>query len=119
MKDKLVIVDREYVYRIEWFIAETGDEGATLGEVKYSQTQLAAEKDPETRVHILATITASKSKGVRHDTHGYYWDERKHVTQALREIKIALKGDKGVPWPDWAVKAAAEGWKAPKGWKPT
>lgn len=64
VKDKLIIIDRDYVFRIVWFLAEEGDHGAELGDSEYTTQQLATAR-PEDRDHIAATIAAAKSKGVQ------------------------------------------------------
>lgn len=118
-KDRLFVDDRDrHCFRIAWYLAEDDDEGATLGEGdNYTTTDLAQAKG-EDRPHIVACITAAVTDGVAQDSRGYYWESRRAATTALRRISLAIKNDGGPPWPEWATKAAAEGWKAPKGWKP-
>ena len=114
----MVCNDEGYVdgIRIAWFFDEEGDYGAILGEEVYTAADLLKSK-VEGREHILATVTASLTDGVERDERGYSWTSIKKARCALKAIKAALKHDVG-PWPEWAVKAQAEGWKAPKGWKP-
>jgi len=117
-QDKLVVdCDRLGVWRITWFLAEDGDLGASLGEQEYTQASLE-KADPAERDHVLATLTAKKTAGVKRDG-TYYWESESAATKALRLINATLKADDGAPWPEWAIKAKAEGWKAPKGWKPS
>lgn len=120
--DRLFVdVDLENAcYRIVWFLAETGEFGAIIGEGRgrhYTQRDLDRAK-PDERPHIVACLTAGKSDGATRDRSGYRWEERRKAAAALRMINIAIKTDGGAPWPDWAIRAKAEGWKAPKGWKP-
>lgn len=103
-------------FRIQWVFEDLG-EGATLGESVYTDRDLT-KSEASDREHILATITASKTEGVKHDRHGYYWPSMSSAKAALRAIKAAWKLDTGAPWPEWAVKAQGAGWKPPKGWKP-
>ena len=118
MADRLIIESERIGYQIVWFLEEESDTGARLGESTYSERDLAKAK-PEDWDHITATITASKTVGVQRDGHnGYYWESRKDAAAALKAIKFALKDKGAKPWPEWAVKATAEGWKAPKGWTP-
>lgn len=117
---KLIIDDNDsYVYRLAWFIVEDDYIGGTLGEETYTEADLKRKKDPESREHIAATIAASRTVGVERDSNGYYWGSRKAASAALKACKIAMKVARaGTPWPEWAVKASAAGWKPPKGWTP-
>lgn len=47
------------------------------------------------------------------------WETYSEATKALRAARAAVKAvrDKR-PWPKWAIKAKAEGWRPPRGWKP-
>jgi hypothetical protein len=117
-RDKLAVIDdRHGFYRICWYLAEEDDLGAELGEQEYTQASLD-KAGPSDRDHILASLTAKKTAGVERDR-SYYWESHAAATKALRLINVTLKADGGAPWPDWAIKAKAEGWKAPKGWKPS
>lgn len=116
-KDRLVIVERDYRFRIGWYLADEGDIGAVLGEGRrYTARNLKAARGAD-REHILAELAAAKTSGVERHA-GFYWHTRADATAALRSINLALKMDGGAPWPEWAQKAHAAGWKAPKGWKP-
>ena len=112
-----VVDDGEYHWRLQWFFPDDDDIGAILGDELYTEEQLNKNKS-EDREHILATITASRTVGVEHDRNGFAWQSKKDATNALRAIKAAMKSDQP-PWPEWAVKAKAEGWTPPKNWKPT
>jgi hypothetical protein len=50
---------------------------------------------------------------MRPKTFGY----KKDATAAMKRAREALRHIEK-PWPEWAVKAKAEGWKPPKNWKP-
>lgn len=118
MSAKLVIVDSDYVYRIQWSFDDDDDYGATLGERRYNDSDAQTCK-PEDWEHVVATIVAGRSSGVRRDgSAGYSWDSRSEASAALKAIKIALKAKAGKPWPSWALTAKAEGWSPPKGWTP-
>lgn len=119
-KPSLKIVNADYEYQIQWYFPDDGDFGSTLGESTFTDCDLkTCERDD--RDHVIASITASKTEGVegvvRDGTRGYYWPSKSAATAALRAIRIAIKSDEA-PWPEWAIKAAGAGWKAPKGWKP-
>lgn len=100
-----------------------GDEGGVLGEEVYTQTDLDKAR-PESWEHIRATLAAAQTEGVTRQRAQmahcdcYVWPSMKLARQALRAVRAAIKDRSGVPWPDWAVKAQAAGWKPPKGWKP-
>lgn len=120
-KDKLFVRDDDSrrVYRITWFLADDGDHGADLGDGdEYTDADLADALGDD-RPHIVACMAAAKSDGVERDRRGYFWESHRDAATALRACNIAIKNDGGPPWPEWATKAAAEGWKAPKGWKPS
>lgn len=118
MKDKLILSDDDGSWRIVWFLAEEQEQGAFLGDTVYSPHDLTRAK-PEDRDHVAATLAARASEGSRHDSGGYHWPTRREALAALKECRAAIAGAKsGAPWPDWAIKAKAAGWKAPKGWTP-
>lgn len=103
-------------WSIIWVI--DGDIGGTLGEDIYTDQQLAKAKFDDWE-HIAATIAVSKTEGVeRLGSHGYYWETKGDAMKALRAAKAAIKDKSKKPWPEWATKAVANGWKPPKGWKP-
>jgi hypothetical protein len=107
---------RNYCWRIAWTF--DGEEGAILGECGgYTDADLAKAKTDDWD-HIAATVAASKTAGVERDERGYYWESRKDAQAALRACKASVKDKSSKPWPDWAVKAKAAGWKPPKNWKP-
>ena len=122
MKDHLMIDDADsYAYRIVWYLAEEQDYGAVLGEGGVHPTREDLEKieDFEDRTTALCDIVAGESSGVQHDDKGYCWESRSAAQTALRSCNAAMKQlASGKPWPEWAMKAKAAGWKPPKGWKP-
>jgi hypothetical protein len=114
-RDRLFIKTEDYRYRIAWFIAETGDEGMTLGEEVYTEKQLANAKDDD-KQHIAVTLAASKTAGVTRDgRYGYSWATKREAQAALKACNNASKLK--TSWPEWAVKAQSAGWKPPKNWK--
>ncbi len=112
----LEMYEERYVIRIRWIVDD--DCGADLGEDVYTKEDLD-KADADSRDHILACLTAAQTTGVSRDERGYYWEGNSHATNAFRLINTALKNDPGVPWPEWAMRAKAEGWKPPRGWKPS
>lgn len=61
-----------------------------------------------------AIFTTRKSEGTM------LFETKSDATKALRAARAALRAAKSAtnPMPAWAIKASAEGWKPPKGWKP-
>lgn len=122
-KDKLVL---EYsnggLFEIAWYLVEEGDLGARLGEgdkAPPTDAEVAAAETDEDWEHRRATQIAAASKGVeKYGYDPYRWERRADAQACLREINVVLKAGRVKPMPDWAVKAAAAGWKPPKGWKP-
>ena len=49
----------------------------------------------------------------------FVFETKTAAVKVLRAARAAVKSVKAAkPWPEWAVSAAAHGWKAPKGWTP-
>lgn len=120
MTDRLVLDERHKgisKYRLSWYLADEGDIGGTLGP-HYSTADLETAKNSEDREVAIACLAAGESPDCKRDHDGYYWDDKKTAASALRFVKHALKTDGGPPWPEWAIKAVAAGWRAPKGWRP-
>ncbi len=113
-KDKLAIFeDRSgYLYHIGWLCwdEEYGDEeGLRLGE---GGKDVGAD-------HTAAEAAVKDMKDGREDGGAYFWESRSAAQRALKVAKEAVKAAAANrPLPDWAKKALAAGWKAPKGWKP-
>jgi hypothetical protein len=103
-------------FEIGWYFPDEGEFGAMLGEERYTEADIAKAK-PDDREVVVAYLAALKTEGVQQGSSRIFWETRKHASNALRAIKAAVVNDEK-PWPEWAVKARAEGWKPPKGWKP-
>lgn len=118
-KPYLVVDDRDgrnWQWRLSWYIPEDEDLGGSLGEFDYTELQ---KLDPDDHDGLAAYRAVEAIEGVEKDSGGFYWDSRGKALAALRIAKAAIKaGADSRPLPDWATKALAAGWKAPKGWKP-
>ena len=119
-RDKLVVFESQGVYRIGWYLWEDDDMGATLGEdlslIKLIEKNLdnkEVDKD-----HVSVTRALMGLEGVQKDDGGFYWESKGEATKALKLAKVAARGVVG-EYPEWAKKAILEGWKAPRGWKPS
>lgn len=109
---KLVVECDRYLYRLAWFFPDEDDIGVYLGE-EATPTDLN-----ETRAQDASYATARACGGSR-DDRGFYWESESAAKKAKTAVNAAIKAaEKDTPLPDWAVKALAAGWKAPKGWKP-
>lgn len=102
-----------YVYRIGWRDTDTGDMDAHLGQDSSDGTG-RAPTDRDGWEHWAASKAVRETKPKR-DSRGFYWEDRRNVVGALALAKEALKQER--PLPDWASRALAAGWKAPKNWK--
>lgn len=121
MSERVYILDSEYQYWLQW---ETdGEPGALLGEAYYTEKDFAklCASDSSDRWYAAATMDVAALKPARGRNEAFVYeafvfDTRRDAERALNVAKAA-KSRKG-PMPEWALKATAAGWKAPKGWKP-
>jgi len=113
VKDKLIVEQDRWVYRICWFIAEYGDYGAKLGESS-CDGKGKPPKDREEWEHWAASKACVDANTPRDET-GFYWESAKEARAMLATIKLALAQERDLP--DWAKTALSHGWKPPKGWK--
>lgn len=134
MKPRLVITDENDGHGLAWFFPEEEDIGGRIGEWIHTDDDLTAVNEEirqaaatdtlneelfEKRENIVAALTARDTKNVQTGQFGYCWPSRAAANTALRLINLALKNlTRDVPWPEWALKASAAGWKPPKNWKP-
>ena len=116
-------------YCIQWYNSDEGDLGAYFGDGDFEFRHTANEgflkphpdeDDPDwLEAHNLA-VADCKAQGIGTLTKmGFTFESKSKAQRALALLRSAakrIKDDK--PWPDWAVKAQAAGWKPPKGWKP-
>lgn len=120
-KDKLVVVEPQNAnddkWRLQWYLPDEGDMGSYCGVRGYSENDcsMASGDDHE---YTVSENTGAKTPSVARDADGYHWPSKKLAAAALALIKIAMKDKSGRPWPEWALRARAEGWTPPKGWTP-
>lgn len=49
----------------------------------------------------------------------FIWPTKTVAARAMRIARLTVRElEEGRPWPDWARRAIAEGWKPPRRWKP-
>jgi hypothetical protein len=112
-KDKLSIFeDRNgYTFYIGWLCWDEDfgeEEGLRLGEGRNVN-------DVE---HLAAEQAVKSMRDGREGQDGsFFWESRSAAAKALKVAKEAIK-NRERPLPEWAIKALAAGWKAPKGWQP-
>lgn len=109
--------DRNSRYRLSWYIPEDADIGGSVGDTVFTETDLRTF-DADDVDCAIAYLAASKLDGVQRDHSGFFWESRSKAQAALRIVKSAIAAGADRPMPDWATKALAAGWKAPKGWRP-
>src|SRR5574342_210458 len=114
MKDKLVIQNDDYCFRIYWYIAEGDDYGMILGddrcEYPIAEAAVVDALPEEWETRLAEYVIGQLEPKVNRDDHGYYWDTAADARAALRLINLAIKQGKGKPWPPWALAAKAAGW---------
>lgn len=115
MSDSIEIENYNGSYYLQWVC--DGEEGACIGDTKYSADDLA-NADREDRWFIAATIAVAGMSPTPKckPCYGFQFDTIAEARAALALAKAAKNHP--YPMPEWAAKAIAEGWKAPKGWKP-
>jgi hypothetical protein len=102
-----------YTYFIAW--ADPDGMGLALGE-DADRPDCSGDHKAATEAARIATLQTFSV--------GYLgrleWESVSAVKKALRAARAAVKAWRAeLPMPDWALKATAEGWKPPKGWRPS
>lgn len=103
----------DYEFGIGWL--EDGECDAHLGQ-STDDGKGPAPKEREDWEWWIASKIMLEMGATRSDRRtAYVFDSRSAATAAMQRIKLEFSQER--PMPDWAKKALAEGWKAPKGWK--
>lgn len=103
-------------WRLVWYFPDEGEDGGTLGEKGPISKRLASSSDRDQRELYLIDRAL---RGARRDGRGFFWSSKEDAMRAMKLARAACDAAESTkPWPDWAVRASAAGWKAPKGWKP-
>jgi hypothetical protein len=110
MACKLDIVEYGYRFKLAWF--EDGEEGGFLGQDPDDGTG----KPPVLRESWEHWAASKAVRPASRDDLGFFWESIGEARSALAKARAALKFER--PLPEWAQTAIANGWKAPKGWKP-
>ena len=98
-----------------WWVCD-GDTAEAIGDLDDTQCVGMAYRD----IIIAERIAAQSPGATRNAPHeAWVWPDRKAAAAVRQAIVAAVNAKKAeTPLPDWAQKALAAGWKAPKGWKP-
>lgn len=113
-KDRLAIQEDRYDYKIGWYLWDDEEFGLMLGRGTDS-----IEDAAETVAATKAIRANTELHPLNLDSTEWCWENRSTAQKALRVAKAAIATmNAAKPMPEWAIKATAEGWKPPKGWKP-
>ena len=129
MADRLDCDWIDHYYRIYWVLAidyydntgailgQEGGENICMNMPKQLEKLKTSQDDRE---HVAITYLIYKEKLYDAlDRLGYGWSSKSSALKVLRRCRAELKSIRdNIPWPDWAKRAVAEGFKPPKGWKP-
>ncbi len=115
--DKLDLIMRQEAHAIACVFED--DIGLIVG----SDTRTASKSDAEVKAVHQAVMAYVNTLELEND-----WFEDRNsgaicfwsLKNAKKALKIARAAQKNVerPLPKWAIKATAEGWRPPRGWKP-
>ena len=117
---KIDIYSERYTFGLAWFDDEDG-EGLRFGDARdIEQAAAPPDDDDDMAEHWHAYQAARKSAGCNEDARGTLtWESESAATKARAAARAAVKrANSEKPMPEWAETALANGWKAPKGWKP-
>ncbi len=93
---------------ISWLCVDDGEIGGALGEF---------EDDGQSKE--LCKLCREAGGKQKQSRTAFLWDDEADAKKALRRIEAGmLAWEDGKSWPEWALKAKAEGWTPPKGWTP-
>lgn len=116
MAEKLDVFGWHSSYRISW--SEDGDEGLILGPGLLQE--FSDKPEMADTVCAVSAIRAMPDDARRLDGGVWLWESEAKAKKALKVARDAMKvHESKIHWPEWAKHALAEGWKPPKGWKPS
>jgi hypothetical protein len=99
-------------YCLQWMFPD--DEGGLFGECEYDEPVEKAGYDA--CLKMIAELEPKQLAGRK----PWFWFERLSDAKSALALTNAtmLAAQENKEWPEWASTAVANGWKAPKGWKP-
>mgnify|MGYP000884397941 CR=1 FL=1 len=102
---RLDVFQARHAFHVAWVV--DGDKGLQLGD------------DAEDDEHRVASKAVASTPGAHKSVRGFEWPTLSEATHALSLARAALRSHRSKkPWPEWALTAVANGWKAPRGWTP-
>jgi hypothetical protein len=126
MKERLVIDNEGENWFLVWYFPDDGEYGAVVGEARRQlptlaqlEKEIAKAQSEELAIEAAIISAFADTDEIYISRRGFAFACQSSARKALRVAKIAAETyNASRPWPDWAIKAAAEGWRRPKGWKP-
>jgi len=109
----LVIGEWGDVFSIDWYDPKTGDTGLGVGELRLGARCPKRRENADTW---LSQKAAKPFADEIEEGKPFVFYTRRKAAKALAAANEALHAN--VVWPAWALKAKAEGWIPPKGWRP-
>lgn len=110
---------RGYRYRLVWHFPDEGEDGGILGEGGKAPKRLERSRNYEQRATFALDRAIDALEVTERDDCGFWFESQSAARRALAVANAVIKSvASSTPWPEWAIKAKAEGWRAPKGWKP-
>jgi hypothetical protein len=103
-------------WRIAWVFED--DVGGLLGQSREDGLGPAPSGIDDWEQWAACKAILDAYPDVERDRESFIWSTESSAKKALRIAKASLKGGQEKPMPEWALKALANGWKPPKGWKP-
>jgi len=120
----------DHYYRIYWvseidiydncgaILGQEGLECIRISTPKQLKKKVAYAEDDREHTALTWLIYKEKLYDVI-DQLGYGWKSKRGALKTLRRCRAELKSIRDdAPWPEWAKRAVAEGFKPPKGWRP-
>jgi len=111
---KLIAYEERRAWHICWVLED--DLGGALGQNRSDGTGPAPDDRDDWEHWAACKAIREMDRPPKRDSVGFCWDTQSGANAALRIARAALKFER--PLPEWASTAIANGWKAPKGWKP-
>ncbi len=115
MADKLVVVEEDYRWLIQWELDDGEDLGGYLCQSK-DDGEGSPPADRGEWEHWAASKAVRSAPAVNlKGSAGAWWESEKEARAALRIANEAIKQERALP--EWAHTALAQGWKPPRGWR--
>ena len=111
-------------FYIQWRFED--EFGGCIGEYEPQTSEHVAGEDQDD-TDARSANAAARPYAINGETkstrEAFIFADQATANKAATAIRAAFKIDAatraGLPWPEWAVKANAAGWKPPRGWSPS